>query len=126
MTEEEKDKIIKFSNDLYLVWAEPDEGNYNYCFYPLRKRWGATKETKIPEEIIEQVKSKAGRSYPIMIIDGYDIDDYLDGLSRARTSSSPIEPKKVWGMYPRKTYGTLAEEWGDSVNTFSKECDREY
>ena len=88
---------ISFSSQIFLVWAEPDEGSYNYQLYPLRSRWAGTPEAKVPDEIADRIRLKASPYYPILVADGF----FIDGLIDAVFEKDRPSVLKSFGEFPR-------------------------
>ena len=132
-------EILNFTNSLYIMWAEPDEACYNYhlaricsrfkrdepdeaCYnYHLaricsrfKRDWGPD---DVPPDVAQRIFEKASKYYPIMIINGGDLDGLLDdfalGESKGRTRIV-----KFWGTHPRIVVSTGATERRDSVAEF--------
>jgi hypothetical protein len=108
---------ISFSDKLFLVWCEPDEGSYNYQLFPLRSRWNGTAPVNVPNHIVERIRNKASKTYPIMVVDGYSIDNKIDIFARINDEAK-WAVRESFGMHPRRVTGTMADNWGDSVNAF--------
>ncbi|MBI2110290.1 hypothetical protein HYT51_00740 [Candidatus Woesearchaeota archaeon] len=110
----ERDKVTCFGDSsLYLVWAEPDEGRYNYCFYPIHDKIGH--EIEIPDTIKLRIKESASSSYPIAIVTGTLLDKLIDKLNDQKYGIM-----KTFGLFPRKVFGTSKDDFGDSVQDFIK------
>lgn len=71
------EKIISFAHDRFLMWAEPDEGSYNWKMFSLGSRYNR-KNPIIPDEIKKYVEKNASPYYPVAIVDGHAIDTKLD------------------------------------------------
>lgn len=108
----EKDDIITFVDYVWVIWAEPDEGSYNYHMCPLRSRWNPTPRKEIPRELAGRIIAKASSSYPIVIIDGYDFDGVIDKFMTHENSDHNVIA--VFGDFPRDYY----ESRKDSVKEF--------
>ena len=74
------DKIIEFASRRFIMWAEPDEGSYNWKLYDICSRYD--RDFKIPDDISEEIKEyirkNASKYYPVAIIDGFHLDTILD------------------------------------------------
>lgn len=66
------------ANRKYIMWAEPDEGSYNWKLLDLGSRYERFDINSIPIEVKDMIKNKADFTYPIVIIDGFHIDSLLD------------------------------------------------
>lgn len=108
----EVDKIMYLGPQRLLLWAETNGSGYDYKMYPLGSRYD--KKYTIPDEIIEHIIKNANSGYPIMVIDGYNIDGMLDNFA---TKKYPVE--KSWGRYPRRYDGKgLDDDIDFSINDF--------
>lgn len=88
-------KIISFSDRRFIIWAEPDEGSYNYKMFDLGSRYD--RHWEVPDSVIQHIKQHASMYYPIIIVDGYAIDVLLDELNLK--ANSHVE--RHFGRYPR-------------------------
>lgn len=110
---------ISFGDHYWIIFANPDEGSYNYTLIPYTSRWGNySKEQEIPAEIVEVVMNKSSNYYPIMIVNGRDLDSLIDKIAMKKTH---IEPHKFWGNLPRWIKNRPDEEHVDSVPAFEED-----
>lgn len=103
------------TDQIFLVWAEPDEYDHNYQFYSLRKTGCGKKRIEIPKRIVERIKKHASKTHPILIIHGDHLEKLLDRMTWCEKVEGVVPHKKTFGKYPRDREGTPE---GDSITEF--------
>jgi len=95
------------------MWAEPDEGSYNYKLADIGSVFDKT-PARLSEELINRVIMRASPYYPIMIVSGSSIDGLLDCISLGERK---WDVRKSFGTFPRKISG---EERSNSIEEFKE------
>lgn len=107
-------EIIELENKMVLMWVEHGSIPQGYRLFVLGSRYDDVRKVKIPNHVIKRIKENATDTYPIMIVDGYDLDALFDKIALKERGTV----FRSWGDYPRKVTGY---EHKNSVVSFIKD-----